>query len=105
MFLLYQIRPYAALMPCPEAKTKVAAWIQTLCGLSCVSCDKMKALRNDYAYVLYGYVRDLRVTGPFQDYPPGDTLLPLSEAAKSVSITERTPSSLPHILGSILTMI
>ncbi|KAK2587160.1 hypothetical protein KPH14_002913 [Odynerus spinipes] len=53
-FLLYQIRPYAALIPSPNARTIVTAWIQTLCRLSSNKCSKMKGLRNDYAYALYG---------------------------------------------------
>lgn len=80
------MRPYAALMPCPDSKTKVAAWIQTLCRLGCTECDKMRALRNDYAYSMYGYVRDLRVAGPFQDFPPKTSLPSLCEAAKYESL-------------------
>ncbi|XP_043285784.1 uncharacterized protein [Venturia canescens] len=85
LFLLYQMRPYAALMPCRDYKTKVAAWMQTLCRLGCMGCDKMRALRNDYAYSLYGYVRDLRVAGPFQDFPPKMSLPSLCEAAKAAA--------------------
>ncbi|XP_043489335.1 uncharacterized protein LOC122515906 [Polistes fuscatus] len=81
-FLLYQIRPYAASIPSPNARTIVTAWIQTLCRLSCNKCSKMKGLRNDYAYALYGYVRDLRIAGPFQDYPPMKYLDSLPEAAR-----------------------
>ncbi|KAI4491207.1 hypothetical protein M0802_010303 [Mischocyttarus mexicanus] len=84
-FLLYQIRPYAALIPSPNARTIVTAWIQTLCRLSCNKCSKMKGLRNDYAYALYGYVRDLRIAGPFQDYPPMNYLNSLPEAARQAA--------------------
>ncbi|KAF7383408.1 hypothetical protein HZH66_012758 [Vespula vulgaris] len=84
-FLLYQIRPYAALIPSPNARTIVTAWIQTLCRLSCNKCSKMKGLRNDYAYALYGYVRDLRIAGPFEDYPPVKYLESLPEAARQAA--------------------
>ncbi|XP_014612529.1 PREDICTED: uncharacterized protein LOC106791423 [Polistes canadensis] len=59
-FLLYQIRPYAASIPSPNARTIVTAWIQTLCRLSCNKCSKMKGLRNDYAYALYGSIENNR---------------------------------------------
>ncbi|XP_048511311.1 uncharacterized protein LOC105690766 [Athalia rosae] len=93
-FLMYQIRPYAALMPCRDARTKVAAWIQTLCRLKCKTCGKMKGLRNDYAYALYGYVHDLRVAGPFQDYPHWKRLKSLPEAAKLAA--KRHPLTSPY---------
>ncbi|XP_046748839.1 uncharacterized protein LOC124412766 [Diprion similis] len=93
-FLMYQIRPYAALMPCRDARTKVAAWIQTLCRLGCKKCGRMKGLRNDYAYALYGYVHDLRVAGPFQDFPPWKDLKSLPEAAKLAA--KRHPLTSPY---------
>ncbi|XP_024939623.1 uncharacterized protein LOC107266557 isoform X2 [Cephus cinctus] len=92
-FLLYQIRPYAAMMPCPDARTKVASWIQTLCRLGCTKCGRMKGLRNDYAYALYGYVHDLRIAGPFQDYPPWNYLRSLPDAAKAAA--KRHPLTSP----------
>ena len=42
------------MLPNPESKTKIAAWMQTLCRISREKCSKMKLLRNEYAYALFG---------------------------------------------------
>ncbi|EFA02313.1 uncharacterized protein LOC664256 [Tribolium castaneum] len=79
-YLLYLTRPYAALLPA-EDKTRTAAWLQTLCTIHGEACSAMKAIRNDYIMALVGYLHDLRIVGPFTDYPP-DFLEPLNKAAK-----------------------
>ncbi|XP_011299792.1 uncharacterized protein [Fopius arisanus] len=93
-FLLYQIRPCAAIMPCPYSKSKVIHWIYTLCRLSAKKCFKMKTLRNDYAYSLLSYVIDLKVAGPFEDSPPRRKLPPLAEIAKKIA--EKYPITSPY---------
>ncbi|KAB0799677.1 hypothetical protein PPYR_07557 [Photinus pyralis] len=80
-FFLFLARPYASLLNSDD-QTKIAAWLQTLCTISGRSCSSMKAIRNDYMMALLGYVHDLRVAGPFREYPPWTTLRPLMEAAK-----------------------
>ncbi|CAG2062731.1 unnamed protein product [Timema podura] len=83
--LLYLARPYAALLVCSQDKTKVASWLQTLCAVGPKACIFMKGIRNDYMKALLGYVSELRVVGPFQGYPPQETLLSIHVAAKSAA--------------------
>ncbi|XP_015125461.1 uncharacterized protein LOC107047221 [Diachasma alloeum] len=93
-FLLYHIRPCAAIMPCPASKSKVIHWIYALCRLSAKKCHKMKNLRNEYTYSLYSYVIDLKVAGPFEESPPRRKLPPLAELAKKTA--ERYPITSPY---------
>ncbi|KAK9509616.1 hypothetical protein O3M35_006885 [Rhynocoris fuscipes] len=83
MYFLHMAKPYAALIPHPAGKAKVALWLQTLATIRVTSCLAMKGIRNDYMQTLLGYIHDLRVTGPFQDYPSRESPLPpLTELAK-----------------------
>ncbi|RZC37152.1 uncharacterized protein BDFB_011118, partial [Asbolus verrucosus] len=84
-FLLYLTRPYAALLP-SEDKTRTAAWLQLLSTIHGEACSSMKAIRNDYIMVLLGYLHDLRIVGPFVDYPPV-RLERLDKAAKKSAKT------------------
>lgn len=81
-FLLYLARPYATLIPNGDDRTKVASWLQMLCSICEDVCSSMRAIRNDYMMALLGCVHELRVAGPFNEYPPWRTLIPLAEAAK-----------------------
>lgn len=70
-YLLHIARPYAALMTTVQDKTRVAKWLQKLCGIRMdIACSKMKGIRNDYMMALLGYLYDLRLTGPFEQPPP-----------------------------------
>uniref|UniRef100_T1H9X1 DUF4485 domain-containing protein n=1 Tax=Rhodnius prolixus TaxID=13249 RepID=T1H9X1_RHOPR len=83
MYFLHMAKPYAALISIPAGKAKVALWLQTLATIRVTSCLAMKGIRNDYMQTLLGYIHDLRVTGPFQDYPSKDSPLPpLAELAE-----------------------
>ncbi|KAL1509548.1 hypothetical protein ABEB36_004262 [Hypothenemus hampei] len=82
-FFLYLAKPYASMITGGSERTRVAAWLQILCsihGIEC--CSRMKAIRNDYMMALLGYLQELRVVGPFAEYPSWQTLKPLAEAAK-----------------------
>ncbi|XP_022900610.1 uncharacterized protein [Onthophagus taurus] len=81
-FLLYLTKPYAALLEGRYESTRVATWVQTLCTIHDESCSSMRGIRNDYIMALLGYLHDLRLIGPFAEYPPWRTLRPLAEAAK-----------------------
>ncbi|XP_063224755.1 uncharacterized protein LOC134532265 [Bacillus rossius redtenbacheri] len=81
-FLLHLAQPYAALLPSGDDKKLLAAWLQALCSVRRDACFHMKAVRNDYIKALLGYVSELRVAGPFVDYPSTTRLLPLYSAAK-----------------------
>ncbi|XP_076254959.1 uncharacterized protein LOC143192963 [Rhynchophorus ferrugineus] len=83
---LYLAKPYASMITGGTERTRVAAWLQILCsvhGNEC--CSKMKAIRNDYMMALLGYLQDLRVVGPFAEYPSWQTMKPLAEAARSAA--------------------
>ncbi|XP_069675863.1 uncharacterized protein [Periplaneta americana] len=68
---LYLVRPYAALLPNPEDRMKVASWIQLLCSVKGKDvCVGMRSLRNDYIRSLYGCLNELYVIFPFKDYAP-----------------------------------
>lgn len=84
-YLLYLARPFAALLPSPEDRTKIAAWLQTLCTIRSTSCSAMKYIRNDYITALLGYIHELRVAGPFSEFPPWIPLPPLVEVARILS--------------------
>lgn len=74
-YLLHIARPYAALMTTVQDKTRVAKWLQKLCGIRMdIACSKMKGIRNDYMMALLGYLYDLRLTGPFEHPPPDGPL-------------------------------
>lgn len=74
-YLLHIARPYAALMTTIQDKTRVAKWLQKLCGIPMdIACSKMKGVRNDYMMALLGYLYDLRLTGPFEHPPPDGPL-------------------------------
>lgn len=74
-YLLHIARPYAALMTTVQDKTRVAKWLQKLCGIRMdIKCSKMKGVRNDYMMALLGYLYDLRLTGPFEHPPPDGPL-------------------------------
>ncbi|XP_067012292.1 uncharacterized protein [Anabrus simplex] len=79
---LYLARPYASLLTNPEDKTKAATWLQVLCTVQKDACPVLKGIRNDYIQALLGCVHDLRVSGPFESYPPWGPLRPLAEAAR-----------------------
>lgn len=80
-YLLHIARPYAALMTTVQDKTRVAKWLQKLCGVRMdISCSKMKGVRNDYMMALLGYLYDLRLTGPFEHPPPDGPLENLEKA-------------------------
>ncbi|KAI5711138.1 hypothetical protein M8J76_012672 [Diaphorina citri] len=84
-FLLYLAKPYVSLLDHPDDKLHAASWIQTLCSIQEKSCPGMKGIRNDYMQALCGYLQDLRITGPFQDYPSAtQPLLPLHEEMKRI---------------------
>lgn len=68
-FLLYLARPYAAMLSADD-RTRTAVWFQSLCTIYGESCSSMKSIRNDYITALLGYLHDLRIVGPFTDYPP-----------------------------------
>lgn len=80
-YLLHVARPYAALMTTVPDKTRVAKWLQKLCGVRMdISCTRMKGVRNDYMMALLGYLYDLRLTGPFEHPPPDGPLENLETA-------------------------
>lgn len=80
-YLLHIARPYAALMTTIQDKTRVAKWLQKLCGIRMdIACLKMKGVRNDYMMALLGYLYDLRLTGPFEHPPPDGPLDNLERA-------------------------
>ncbi|XP_025425982.1 uncharacterized protein LOC112694654 [Sipha flava] len=80
-YLLHISRPYAALMTTIQDKTRVAKWLQKLCGIRMdMTCTKMKGVRNDYMMALLGYLYDLRLTGPFEHPPPDGPLVNLEKA-------------------------
>lgn len=80
-YLLHISRPYAALVTTVNDKTRVAKWLQKLCGIRMdIACSKMKGVRNDYMMALLGYLYDLRLTGPFEHPPPNGPLEPLEKA-------------------------
>lgn len=84
-YLLHIARPYAALMTTIEDKTKVAKWLQKLCGIRMdIACSKMKGVRNDYMMALLGYLYDLRLTGPFEHPPPDGPLVNLEKAMEEL---------------------
>ncbi|KAF2879031.1 hypothetical protein ILUMI_27125 [Ignelater luminosus] len=87
-FFLYLARPYAAMLNNPDDRTRIAAWLQTLCTIHGDFCSSMRAIRNDYMMALLGYIHDLRVTGPFKEYPPWSSLPPLAEAARLAAETK-----------------
>ncbi|XP_017774750.1 PREDICTED: uncharacterized protein LOC108561364 [Nicrophorus vespilloides] len=87
-FLLYLVKPYAALLPNSYDRTRVATWMQTLCSIADESCSSMRGIRNDYIMALLGYVHNLRLVGPFSQYPPIRALPPLAEAAKMAAETK-----------------
>lgn len=85
-FLLHIAKPYVSLLNHPEDKLLAASWMQTLCSIREGCCPTMKGIRNDYMQALCGYLQDLRITGPFQEYPPlKKALPPLLEAVKSAA--------------------
>ncbi|KAF5302906.1 hypothetical protein FQA39_LY02086 [Lamprigera yunnana] len=104
-FFLYLARPYAAMLSNGDDRTRVAAWLQTLCTIHGRSCSSMRAIRNDYMMALLGYVHDLRVIGPFREYPPWSTLQPLADAAKQCCdrkpITDPTGPDANEFLASL----
>ncbi|KAI4462585.1 hypothetical protein MML48_4g00013168 [Holotrichia oblita] len=104
-FLLYLAKPYAAMLKGRYDSTKVATWMQTLCTIHGNSCSSMKGIRNDYMMALLGYVHDLRLIGPFAEYPPWRTLPPLAEAAKMAAdnrpITDPTGPDATAFLSSM----
>lgn len=84
-YLLHIARPYAALMTTVQDKTRVAKWLQKLCGIRMeVTCSKMKGVRNDYMMALLGYLYDLRLTGPFEHPPPDGPLDNLDKAMEKL---------------------
>ncbi|VVC29822.1 Domain of unknown function DUF4485 [Cinara cedri] len=84
-YLLHIARPYAALMTTVQDKTRVAKWLQKLCGIRMdVKCAKMKGVRNDYMMALLGYLYDLRLTGPFEHPPPDGPLENLESAMEKL---------------------
>lgn len=85
-FLLYLAKPYVSLLNHSEDKLLAASWIQTLCSIREGCCPAMKGIRNDYMQALCGYLQDLRITGPFQEYPPlNEPLHPLLEAVQAAA--------------------
>lgn len=96
---LFMARPYAAMLPNANDRTRVAAWLQILCSIhGDKHCSSMKAIRNDYMMLLLGYLQDLRASGPFEDYPSWKTLDPLVEAVKSSNReTPITDPTGPHV--------
>ncbi|KAK4886813.1 hypothetical protein RN001_003084 [Aquatica leii] len=104
-FFLYLARPYAAMLSNGDDRTRIAAWLQTLCTIHGRSCSSMRAIRNDYMMALLGYIHDLRVTGPFKEYPPWTTLQPLADAAKqccdSKPITDPTGPDANEFLAAL----
>lgn len=93
-YLLHIARPYAALMTTVQDKTRVAKWLQKLCGVRVdIACLKMKGVRNDYMMALLGYLYDLRLTGPFEHPPPDG---PLENLEKAMEILKDSyPLTLP----------
>ncbi|XP_050426977.1 uncharacterized protein LOC126837197 [Adelges cooleyi] len=84
-YLLHVARPYAALITCAQDKTRVAKWLQKLCGVRIeTACLKMKGVRNDYMMTLLGYLYDLRLTGPFEHPPPDGPLESLNKAMEKL---------------------
>lgn len=93
-YLLHVSRPYAALMDTVQEKTRVAKWLQKLCGVRRdAACAKMKGVRNDYMMALLGYLYDLRLTGPFE-HPPSDGPLENLETAME-RLREDYPLTVP----------
>lgn len=87
-YLLHIARPYAALMTTVQDKTRVAKWLQKLCGIRMdINCSKMKGVRNDYMMALLGYLYDLRLTGPFEHPPPDGPLENLESAMDKLKDT------------------
>jgi len=84
-YLLHIARPYAALMTTVQDKTRVAKWLQKLCGVRMdIACSQMKGVRNDYMMALLGYLHDLRLTGPFEHPPPDGPLENLGNAMEKL---------------------
>ncbi|XP_022170569.1 uncharacterized protein LOC111033920 [Myzus persicae] len=84
-YLLHIARPYAALMTTVQDKTRVAKWLQKLCGVRMdIACSQMKGVRNDYMMALLGYLYDLRLTGPFEHPPPDGPLENLGNAMEKI---------------------
>lgn len=82
-FFLYMARPYTVLLESPAEKSRLAIWLQTLAKIRSCSCLAMKGIRNDYIQALLGYLQELRLTGPFQEFPPLlQPLPPLAQLAK-----------------------
>ncbi|KAF6213073.1 hypothetical protein GE061_010787 [Apolygus lucorum] len=82
-FFLYMARPYTILLDRPVDKARLAIWLQTLAKIRSCSCLAMKGIRNDYIQALLGYLQELRLTGPFQEFPPLlRPLPPLAELSK-----------------------
>lgn len=93
-YLLHIARPYAALMTTIQDKTRVAKWLQKLCGVRMdIACSKMKGVRNDYMMALLGYLYDLRLTGPFEHPPPDGPLENLEKAMEKLK--DSYPLTLP----------
>lgn len=93
-YLLHIARPYAALMTTVQDKTRVAKWLQKLCGVRMdIKCSKMKGVRNDYMMALLGYLYDLRLTGPFEHPPPDGPLENLEKAMEKLK--DSYPLTLP----------
>lgn len=93
-YLLHVSRPYAAMMATVQDKTRVAKWLQKLCGIrKDAACSKMKGVRNDYMMALLGYLYDLRLTGPFEHPPPDGPLENLETAMERLK--EDYPLTVP----------
>uniref|UniRef100_A0A8D8ZA53 DUF4485 domain-containing protein n=1 Tax=Cacopsylla melanoneura TaxID=428564 RepID=A0A8D8ZA53_9HEMI len=104
-FLLYLAKPYISLLSHPDDKLHAASWTQTLCSIREGSCPAMKGIRNDYMQALCGYLQDLRITGPFQEFPcMTDPLVPLHEAvqcsAEKYSFTNPTSCEANNFLNN-----
>lgn len=84
-YMLYLAKPYVAMLEGRFESTRGATWLQTLCTIHGEACSSMRGIRNDYMMALLGFIHDLRLAGPFADYPPWKTLPPLAEAAKKAS--------------------
>lgn len=74
-FFLYLARPYAAMLTHADDRTRIAAWLQSLCTIQGDTCSSMRAIRNDYMMALLGYDQICKInteynfSNLFQLYP------------------------------------
>lgn len=102
-FLLYLSKPYVNLLNHAQDKLLAASWMQMLCTIQEGSCIIMKGIRNDYMQALCGYLHDLRITGPFQEYPSlTDPLIPLIEAVKGTAKNDYFTNPASHEVNNFL---